>query len=297
MQISINLTKRIGKRGNEKVYGVAKLRNEIYVLCQSTAGNVIRVFEDQTPFSLQRKIELKEIKSPHDIGSGERENCLYISDLELKCVWKITRETDDKHTIIKWLVTDYQPLTLSVSNDGQLLVINHSSSMLMLYESDARLSKSIQLPRNIEKPCHALKTSSGNFIVLHEWTQTEEEEDNGSHARPRTDRRSISELTEDGQNIIRTFSPLNETITITCPFYISLDSDDRVFVADGWNHRVILLDYDLTLWNRIHLPKYDKTPSWSSYPWRVCYDEEKRQLVIGELDVLGRVNVYTLTRN
>ena len=161
--ISINFTQRIEIGGNEYVRGVTKLRNEIYVLCRSisssSSNHVIRVFEDRIPFRLQKTIEIKEIKYPRDIGSSEKGNCLYVSDYDEKCVWKITRETDDQHKIIKWLTTDYQPYTLSVSSDGQLLMVNHSSSILMIYGSDAELIRSIQLPRDIKRP----NSCSGNI--------------------------------------------------------------------------------------------------------------------------------------
>ena len=53
--------------------------------------------EDREPFSLQNDIEIKEIKQPVDVVSSEKENCLYVSDAEEKCVWKMTREIDNQY--------------------------------------------------------------------------------------------------------------------------------------------------------------------------------------------------------
>src|SRR6218665_2219657 len=105
--------------------GVSKLRNEIYVVFRTGGVSRIRVFEDRYPFRLQTDINTEEIKYPIDIISSKRENWLYVSDREDKCVWKITRETDDQHKIIKWLITNYiyMPYTMSVSRDDELLMI------------------------------------------------------------------------------------------------------------------------------------------------------------------------------
>ena len=160
-QISINFTQRINIRENEhNLRGMTKLRNEINVLCESlsSGSNIILVFEDRPPFNLQKEIKIKEIHHPWDIGSSENEDCLYISDYLEKCVWKITREIDNQDKVMKWLTTDYQPWTLSVSGDGQLMLINDSSHSLMIYGSDAELIRSIRLPQYIVKPNHAVET-------------------------------------------------------------------------------------------------------------------------------------------
>jgi len=95
----------------------------------------------------------------------------------------------------------------------------------------------------------------------------------------------ISELTGDGQMVIRRFFPSNETQELNTLRSLSLDSDDRVFVADSGYGRVILLDSDLQ-WNRILC-------STIQGPKRLCYDEEKKQMIVA--DNYG-VSVYTLSR-
>src|SRR6218665_1946292 len=90
---------------NKRVRGVTKLRNEIYVLFRYKFQ--IRGFDDRYPFRHQTEIKAEEIKHPIDIGSTVKENCLCVSDFIEKCVWKITRETDDTHKTIKWLTIDY----------------------------------------------------------------------------------------------------------------------------------------------------------------------------------------------
>src|SRR5688572_13872092 len=89
--ISVNFTQKI-YAGRE--WRVTKLRNEIYLLClPSSSLSEILVFEDRNSFRLKKKMKITEIISPSDIGSSEKENCLYVSDYYENCVWKITRET------------------------------------------------------------------------------------------------------------------------------------------------------------------------------------------------------------
>src|SRR6218665_1672578 len=131
--ITINFTQKIDLQLSRGECGITKLRNEIYVLCHRY--HLIRVYEDRYPFRLKKDMEIEEIKFPLYIVSSEKENCLYVSGYKGNCVWKITRETDDQHKIIKWETADCNQLTLSVPRDGELLVMNRSSHSLMIYGS------------------------------------------------------------------------------------------------------------------------------------------------------------------
>ena len=302
-EFSIELTQRIKIPVNQTVMGVTKLRNEIYILCQSTTfpHTIIRVFLDQTPFSLHMEIEINQITSPFDIGSCEKEYCLYICDSVGKFVWKITRDADHQHKVTKWLTTYYEPRTLSVSCDGQLLMINDSSPSLMTYGSDAELIRSVPLPIEIKNPQHAVKTSIGNIIIIHSGDEDKaqkKEENEDDDERTIGGRRVVkkfvlSELTSDGQMVIRRFIPSDETQKLYEPCYLSLDSDDRVFLADRGNDRVILLDFNLK-WNRILCTTREgKDNIW--LPYRLCYDEEMKLLIVIGETATG-INVYTLSR-
>ena len=255
-KVSAAFTERINLSRNE-VYGVTKLRNEIYILCHSFP-HVICVFEDRLPFRLQKEIKIKEIKEPIDIRSSENDNCLYIADHARKCLWKIIMEIGDVHKIVKWLVLDYKPTSLSMSSDGHVLVFSHAWSILKIYGSNAELLRSITLPRDIKKSIHAVEIPTGNFIILHWWMDEKAAEDgrNGDWLTV------ISEVSRDGQMVVRRFIPSNEAHELNAPEYLSLDSDDGVFVADRGNNRVILLDSDLK-WNQIICPTNEENGSIS----------------------------------
>src|SRR6218665_2018683 len=249
--ITIDVTQRIEMPENEQIWGVTKLRNEIYILLEARDGVLSRIrgFNDRYPFRLQTEIKAEEINGPCGIASSEKENCLYVSDGSVLCVWKITRETDDTHKIIKWLTTDYFLRTLSVNRDGELLMINRVTHHLMIYGSDAELIRSIPLPGEIHEPQYAVETSIGNFIITnmhvladeedeHEHEDEDEDEDEEEEeameeekdvvmeeekhtdwlerrqGKAGLNRRKtkfvVSELTRDSQLVIRRFIPSNE---------------------------------------------------------------------------------------
>lgn len=292
--IFVNFTAKIDVR--EEVWGVTKLRNEIYVLCRpltSTPHSVL-VFEDWNPFHLKKKIEVNEIQEVCDVRPSEKGNCLYISDPRDKCIWKLTREAGDQHKYVKWLTTNYTPKTLSVSSDGQLVVVSKAKSVLTIYGPDAELIRSIPLPPDIKNPIHAVETSVGNFNILHEWKE-EEEGESGSSSGTKREMWTVSELTRDGQMVTRRFIPSDKTQQLNSPRYLSLDSDDRVFVADYWNHAVILLESDLK-WKQIICPTNEKEEKKIRWPHRLCYDEENKQLIVAGNTIGQGVNVYTLNR-
>jgi len=133
--------------------------------------------------------------------------------------------------------------TLYVSSLGNLLIVCEFLPHLNIYRSDAE-HQSIQLPTGIKYPNHAVETSIGNFIILHTWIKTEEEGviAEGWGIRGPEHMHVLSELTRDGQMVVRRFIPSNEMQKLIHPAYLALDSDDQVFVADSGKDRIVLLD-------------------------------------------------------
>src|SRR6218665_1387976 len=226
--------------------------------------------------------------------SSEKENCLYIFEGWNQCIWKIKKGINDQFTIAKWLTTDYKPMALSVSCDGQLLVVKVPSSTLMVYGSEAELITSIQLQNDIVNPRHAVETSIGNFIILHQCVQ-EDRRMMGSRGNTLGLRWVVSEVTRDGQMVIRRFSPSNDSQELNAAEYILLDSDDRVFVADTRNDRVVLLNSNLK-WNRILCQSRVFEEKQEEHriprPWKLCYDEDNKEVFVG-CDKYSEGNLYT----
>ena len=132
---------------DERVKAVTMLRQEICVLCfnRYSSPHAIRVFQNRNPYQLSEKIEISLVKDLIDMGSSSEENCFFVLDPEDKCVWRIARQTGDYHKFLHLQFTHFfrWPLTLSVSSDGQELLIPtlRSLEIYRLVRSDQRALK------------------------------------------------------------------------------------------------------------------------------------------------------------
>ena len=82
-------------------------------------------------------IPLGEVTSSWESASDAALNCIYILDLNLSCIWKFTIED---HKLTKWLCNLVQPISVTVSTDGQVVVLRHeldTSIELDIYASNS----------------------------------------------------------------------------------------------------------------------------------------------------------------
>lgn len=348
----IQFTSRLDLEEKCLVYGVTKLMQRIHVICRgifsscSLPSPILYVFEDDDPFRLVDQVDLNEVSCPLDIASSAEENCLYVLDSWTEgnnCLWKIEESGEGRNNVVtRWLEFDeegFRPATLSVSGDGLVLVVSRNRdgpsqpALLRLYGPPrAELLLALSLPRDVRDPVHAVRASTGNFVIIHQLyaavdtengnddgaarrEQKQEHEDSDDYnskeetpaeerdddiegqepaaRRDRADRTSVSvvsEVSSDGVSVVRRFCPKSEDQRLNISLYYDggyfcVDSKGRVYVSDTWNHRVIVLDADLR-WNRVLVPS-----KWIMHgrdgravllrPWKLFYDEEKSQLVVG----------------
>lgn len=292
----------------EYVIAVTKLVGRICVLCgsagQPTAAIVVLVFEDGSPFGLQRRIRVQEIRRPWDMVSSRVDNCLYVTDLESRSIWKI--EGGDDYKLTLWLSGIGAPFTLSLSGDGQLCLtrIGQPLSSLEIYGPDSQLCLSILLPEEMKDTLHAVETSTGNFVILYrrspiQKTKDSERRTGGSDSPDGVSSGGnlmwgVSEVTRDGLMVINSFVPADESKRLNHPEHLvsSVDSD-LVFVADTRNDRVIQLNSDLT-WNQTLIPTHqmDQPTRRINWPKRLHYDEHSKQLLVVGGFYAG-VHIYT----
>lgn len=289
LRTEVKLTKTINFREERKcVRGVTKLRHNIYVLCQtrlnSYAPNSIYIYEGRNRFRFLQQFGLKDVVHPWDIAASPVGNCLYITDCAINSVWKIRPKA--RYRVTKWRDNVTSPWTLSVKNNGQVLIArSQPRPILEIYRTNGTLYSVTTLPVGIHNPNHAVQTSTGNFVVLH-WKK--QEESTSTVWIP-----SISEVTVGGR-ILRSMSQGEVSRQLDNPSHVFIDSADRVFIADSGNNRVIMLDSELN-WSRVmlasgHQELQDEQDA-IRWPVRLFYDEKNKQLgVAGE--VFG-VNIYT----
>lgn len=172
---------------------------------------------------------------------------------------------------------------MSTAGDGDLLIIEESElPVLARYTADGALLRKYQLPDVIKYPHHAVETSTGDFIIIDE-PNDEENEDSSSRSEKKSVWR-IHHVTGDGQMVIRSKELSSETQEVKDSWHLSLCSEDQVFMASS---KVILLNSDFTLRATVD----GRIATTGSK--RLFYDEKKRQLIVGGP---GKgVDIYSLT--
>jgi len=205
------------------------------------------------------------------MAACERTSYLYVADV--KCVWRAspyaTDPTDDdvmRHLLPKSSLDSYTPHTLSVTST-RLLVTSPDTHQLIQFDANGFELRRVQLPRVME-PQHAVESPTGTFIVSLHNAQLKQNQ--------------VAEVNTGGK-VLRQFSGSRLTSLGVTP-HVAVDSHGNVFVVDQTNRRILLLDNRLSL-RRVIIDEHQLNYK----PWRLCYREDKGQLLVG---LLGGVAVF-----
>jgi len=265
--LEIQLSKEINRTNTNPVRGVAWLEENIYVVHRSS--NIVYVHPDQESIdgSKDGNIELEGMKDPWDMVASKLSRSIFINDGDNRCLWRIQMPGRE---ISRWEV-DGTPYKMSISSSDVLVVnvVRDDREYLNLYRSsDVMLIESIPLPTEMNVLNHAVQLSNGNFIISHSMDDD-------------PDVFLISELSVDGRKFIRSFDPRSfASIGLDgwTPYYLSIDEDGNIFIADNNNDRVVLLH---SRWTDVQILLNRDQHSIES-PRRLCYIREKQQLIVGQ---------------
>lgn len=109
-----------GRLNVSSIYrGITNVEDKIYVLADTP--DIIKVYEDRNDFRFIEDIALNETGFLYDIVYNNNSKCVYISDRTTKCIWAMT--TTPEHRLTKWLTNVNGPYSLSMTNDGQLMIV------------------------------------------------------------------------------------------------------------------------------------------------------------------------------
>lgn len=109
-----------GRLNVSSIYrGITNVEDKIYVLADTP--DIIKVYEDRNDFRFIEDIALNETGFLYDIVYNNNSKCVYISDRATKCIWAMT--TTPEHRLTKWLTNVNGPYSLSMTNDGQLMIV------------------------------------------------------------------------------------------------------------------------------------------------------------------------------
>jgi len=235
------------------VESVTYLHDVVYVLC-SRSSTILR-FNSATSEVLA-DIDVSGFMSPHDIAACEQTSHLYVADFE--CVWRVSA---DGAAVQRWLPRHgtMKPWTLSVRST-RLLVTSPETRQLMQFDADGEELRRIQLPRHI-LPRHAVESQAGTFVM--------------SCSDTELDLDLVSLVSEDGQ-LIRQFSGCRLP-SLRWPNLLDTDSRGKIFLADTYNRRVLLLDAQLEL-RRIIIDEHQLNDDESLRG--LCYVEQTGHLLV-----------------
>jgi len=205
-----------------------------------------------------------------DIAACERMSHLYVADV--KCVWRVSPYTADRDDLIQhWLpkssLDTCTPHTLSVTST-RLLVTSPDTHQLIQFNANGNELRRVKLPQDLV-PQHAVESPTGTYIVGLHNTQLKQYQ--------------VVEINTGGE-VLRQFSGSRLTSLGVTP-HVAVDSHGNVFVVDQSNRRILLLDNRLSL-RRVII---DERQLDYKLPWRLCYREDKGQLLVG---LLGGVAVF-----
>lgn len=214
----------------------------IYLLCYDGPhlGFTIRVYDARIPHDLLMITIAHYIDKPFNMVVIENTNTLYmyIGDEGCECIWKIDTQ---KNEVYKWLSGLGEQISLSVTNDFNLLVLRLSNDLLYLdiYDKDAKLERRMSLPNDFEGPFDAIQVPNGEFIVSH------------NMAKEDVVRLCVSFLNVDGQ-IVSQFQ-LNKAVGFRDAKVFHYGNDVSAFAIEMFSKNVYIHDLSALEWNLTEL--------------------------------------------
>jgi len=238
------------------VWGVTQLHDVVYIVCRLSSA--IRRFNATTHARLT-DIDVKDMTEPRDIAACTQTSQLYVPDWQAECIWRVSSDGED---IKRWWTKSesdtFRPSTLSVTS-SRLLVTSFGTHVLLQLDVSGDEVMRVTLPDYMRQAWHAVESVTGTFIV--------------SHTNEQLNRQcQVSEVNTTG-DVLRQFSPLS----LGSPSHIASDSQGNIIVADYTNGRILLLDAQLAL-RRVII---DERQLNNKRPWRLCYMQHTRQLLVG----------------
>ena len=252
----------IGGITKESLIAVAWLENQLYVTSMGSNKGLVIQDSEITDCS---EIELTGMQNPMDITASRLSRSVFISNPGEGCIWMIQMPGRK----IKRRGVLGVPRNMSVSSSDVLVVciLCCDRHYLNLFRSsDMKLIGSILLPTKIKYLNHAVQLLNGHFVISY-------------LNADKLDSCIISVISSDGRNIIRSFDPLSFKLN-PCyhwnPYYISMDEDENIFIADYKNDRIVLLN---SSWTDLHILLNNDQHDIKS-PRQLCYVREKHTLIV-----------------
>jgi len=255
-----------GRSGS--IHGITVLDSELFVV--RGGSRPVNVYNTNN-FTLARNILIAGSSDLRAIVVSSRDDCLYISDVELKVVHRYNLSNN---VVTKWSVSG-TCLGLSLTYTGNVLVTQRHTNQIREYTPDGRFIREIRLDSSIEGPRHSIQLFNGQFVV--------------SHCSGKSLQRVC--LVDTSGDIIKSYGGAvgSGVGQLHGPRHLAVDGYGNVLVADRHNNRVVLLSPSLTHLGYIQIPEHEL-----NQPYALHLDIQTDRLYIGENTHTGRVFVLTV---
>lgn len=251
---------------NQTVRGIAVLDDEIFVALDNQSH--VAVYDSHT-LTATRNISIPGWRSTRCIVVCGCSKALFIVDWKLESIHKVDLASNN---VTLWKTGEiYMPEGLSLTTENRLLATvwlngHDGESRLVEYTSEGHPIREIVLDISIRYAFQTLQLPNKQFII--------------AHGDSRSSIQRICVINEEGQ-IINCFGGEEGRGEgrVSGPYSIVQDSSrKRVFVADCWNNRIIILDTNVTYIGQL------QTPVGLRYPYRLHFDASTDQLLVGEFN-------------
>jgi len=264
----------------EEVLGVTPRADEVYLLRQIKEHDQVEVY-DVITYRLQRRLTVPDLLGFSDMTSCEHYRCVYVADRIVECIHRL----DVQGAATRWAMND-KPAGLSVNAAHNVLVTCPDVRKIKEFSSHGDLVRELTLPDDVIKPCHAIQTRSGEFIVCHGDVV------DAVHR--------VCKMSVDGDDIVQSHGgqPGSDTGQYNVPVHLAVDNNESVFVVDVFNRRVTLLSPTLGYIRQV--VSYDDL---KGQPSRLYLDTQRRRLYVTDNEwnydeeddyTAGRVVVFSV---
>ena len=237
------------------------------------------VYNDYEPFDQLESVKVPGLKYPWDMAASKLSKALIIIDCP----------SDKDGSLIKVNVAENKIKELGLKGQPNKGFINSKNELMTpvlrvdlngckrwhldFYDvTNVSLLKSFPLPLEVKFPWHAIQTSLGKIVILFETAQ---------HSW------SVSELSGSGDEILS----LNPSLLdLKWPQHMSIDDRDRLLISDYDREEVIMVDFQ-KITSRV---MFDSRKDNLIGPTRLCFVQEKQQLVVGGV---GEIYVLDLEQD
>ena len=150
------------------VRGVTYLDSIMYVVC--FASSTIRLYNTDTLSPLDVVINVTGMRLPSDIVVCRHDRQLFVADWP-RCIWRVSV---DDHSYIKWMTTQFNVRSLSITSRHLLVTSFHRPTVRQYNTTNKQLLCVVKLSQYVKRVNHAVETTHGTFVVCHLGTSQDE---------------------------------------------------------------------------------------------------------------------------